>query len=167
MRRTVPLLLLLCGCTAAKATFQVVTAEQALADARRYEADRVAVYEYTMALRYLEKAREEIGYSDYRIADALARQSAVWADRSIIFTERHGRTEIQLDDFSDTAPIVAPPAVPPPDFPPATPQPGDELFAPKEPVVVPAPEPAPAPAPAPKNEFEFDVEEEEVEIAPK
>jgi len=75
--------------------------------ARAEGAEEQARYEYTMALNYLEKAREEAGYSELRIADALARQSAEWSDRAVIFMERRVRADIQLDDFSDA---VAPPS---------------------------------------------------------
>src|SRR5688500_3964410 len=89
------------GCTAAKASIQTVSAEESLRLAREYKADQIAAYEYTMALRYLEKAREEIGYSQFKMADALARQSAEWADRAIIFVEKRGRADINLTDFQE------------------------------------------------------------------
>lgn len=102
-------LVLLAGCAAAKAQIGIVGAEQALARAREYDADELAQYEYQMASLYLEKAREEAGWSDFRIADALARQSAEWSDRAIIFVERHGRAQFNLDEISDTtAPAPAP-----------------------------------------------------------
>ena len=112
MRITSPLLLaaLLGGCTAVKASIQLVSAEQALVRAETYGASESAEYEYIMALRYLEKAREEAGYSEFRMADALARQSAEWSDRAIIFVERRGRTNINLDDFQNMPEAVPPPA---------------------------------------------------------
>lgn len=97
------------GCAAAKASVQILSAEQALHRAETYQAPEVAVYEYTMATEYLDKAREEAGYADYRIADALARKSAEWSDRAIIFVERHGRGELNIDELSDT---TAPPPKP-------------------------------------------------------
>ena len=93
--------LVLVGCTASKATLQLVAAEQSLVRAESYEAPVKAEYEYTMALRYLEKAREEAGYSEFRIADALARKSAEWSDRAIIFVERRGKAELSVDDLPD------------------------------------------------------------------
>jgi hypothetical protein len=97
------------GCTAAKAQLQIVSAETALHRAEEYEAQKLAVYEYMMASQYLDKAREEAAFSDYRIADALARRSAEWSDRAIIFVERGGRGELDLDVLSDAqAPVPAP-----------------------------------------------------------
>ncbi len=117
MRRHVPIALVvwLAGCTAAKASIQIVNAEQSLSRAETQGAEDIAAYEYTMARLYLEKAREESGYSEFRIADALARQSAEWSDRAVIFVEKRGRTDINLDDFvlpEATAPDPAPKAAP-------------------------------------------------------
>src|SRR5678815_4764559 len=92
MRLTVPSCLLalglvLPGCTAARAEVSIVTADQALGRAREQDADTLAVYEYTMASRYLEKAKEEAGYSDFKAAQQLAAKSANWADQAIIAIE--------------------------------------------------------------------------------
>jgi hypothetical protein len=161
------------GCTAAKASIQTVAAEESLRKAKEYEADQIAAYEYTMALRYLEKAREEIGYSQFRMADALARQSAEWSDRAIIFTEKRGRSEINLSDFQE-APAPAPEPAPAP----APPAPVDpdmmDILGPSPapapaPAPVPDPEldeilgipPAPGPAPAPEPEPEIDLDDDE------
>lgn len=141
------LALLSAGCTAAKATIQIVSAEEALRRAGEYDAEQKAAYEYTMALRYLEKAREEAGSSEFRVADALARKSAEWSDRAIIFVERRGRAEIDANDLQEgpALPETAPPPAPPPAPDPAlqeilgTPAPGEPA--------TPPPEPAPAPAP--------------------
>jgi hypothetical protein len=145
------LLLLAAGCTATKASIQIVSAEDNLRRARDYDADELAAYEYTMAIRYLEKAREEAGHSEFRIADALARQSAVWSDRAIIFVESRGRSDLRLEDFEEgVAPQGPPPEeeaapapasvptgledilgpTPPAPAPPANPQPLDDLLGP-------------------------------------
>lgn len=108
--------LLVGGCTATKAQIQIVSAEQALHRAEEYDADTLAKYEYVMASQYLAKAKEEAGWSDFRIADALARQSAEWSDRAIIFVERHGRAQFDVEELSDTAPVPAPAPKPPPDL---------------------------------------------------
>ncbi|MBX2796492.1 MAG: DUF4398 domain-containing protein [Myxococcales bacterium] len=133
---------LVSGCTASKASLQLVSAEQALLRAERFEAPTRAEYEYTMAVRYLEKAREEAGYSDFRIADALARKSAEWSDRAIIFVERGGKALLQFDDVTDDA---APPA-------------------PVEQPIAPTPE-------EPEDAFEVDeeleLEVEEIELEPE
>ena len=106
--RPIALLLLLVGCTASKATIQIVNADDAVRRAREYDADRLAEYEYVMATRYLEKAKEKAGHSEFRMADALARQSAEWSDRAIIFVERHKRSSVELSDFGEKGPIPAP-----------------------------------------------------------
>jgi hypothetical protein len=103
-----PLLALVAGCTAAKAQLEILSAEEGLRRAQDYEAERLAVYEYTMAEQYLDKAREEAGFSAYRLADALARRSAQWSDRAIIFVERRGRGEIDLRGLTDQGPVPVP-----------------------------------------------------------
>lgn len=103
MRAIVSSIVLACsGCTAAKATIQIVSAEQALRRADTHDCERIAAYEYVMAEQYLAKAREEAGYSEFRIADALARRSAEWSDRAIIFVERRGQ-EVIFSDFTEAA----------------------------------------------------------------
>lgn len=115
MSRPCTLLLVLCGaalpiggCTAAKAQFQILSAEQGLHQAAEHDAETVAAFEYEMARLYLEKSKEEAGYSEYRVADALARMSAEWSDRAIIFVERHKRSSVELSDFGEKGPIPAP-----------------------------------------------------------
>jgi hypothetical protein len=131
-RALVALVTLLVGCTASKAQIQIISAEQALRRAEEYEADTLALYEYQMAAQYLAKAKEEAGWSDFRIADALARQSAEWSDRAIIFVERHGRAQFNLEGLSDT----------------------------EKPMTSPGPAPAPAPEPEPGEIDPWDEEEE-------
>lgn len=159
------LCLLAAGCTAAKASIQLVNAEQALTRAESLEAPSRATYEYTMARRYLEKAQEEVGYNEYRIADALARQSAEWSDRAVIFIEKRGRTSIDLDDFSQ---LPADPVVPPPDVPPpADPSTDEDWLKPSEPVEVPPPAPEPEPEPEEENPFEIEEHDDDIELGPK
>ncbi len=92
------------GCTAIKATVHVAQADQALAEARNHDAQNLAVYEYTMALRYIEKAREELGSSDHRMTENLAKRSAEWADKAIISIERGRRGIDTLEDGFDELP---------------------------------------------------------------
>jgi hypothetical protein len=80
----------LAGCTATKATIHLVAADQALGRASEHGAAERAPYEYTLAVRYLEKAREEAGYSEYKVASSLARQAADYADQAIIVIEKQG-----------------------------------------------------------------------------
>jgi len=125
------------GCTASKAQVQVVSAEEALRRAEEYDADEKAVYEYTMAVEYLGKAKDELGHSQTKMADALARQSAEWSDRAIIFVERRGRQEISAEGLSDEVPPPPPPPPPEPDPEPIDPE-LEEILAPAP--VAPAPE---------------------------
>jgi hypothetical protein len=114
---------LLAGCTAARAEVSIVTADQALGRAREQDADTLAVYEYTMATRYLEKAKEEAGYSDYKAAQQLADKSANWADQAIIAIESGGRgTDIEHAEqgLSDQG-LSDQPVEPRPDTPPEPP----------------------------------------------
>lgn len=146
--RPIALLLLLVGCTASKASIQIVNADDALRRAREYDADRLAEYEYVMAMRYLEKAKEEAGHSEFRVADALARHSAEWSDRAIIFVEKRGRSDLQLDDFSEDSmsPSVDAPAPQPAPAP--VPSGLEDILGPT------APPAAPVPAPVPMNDLE-------------
>ena len=93
-----PLLVGMSGCVAIKTTVELAQAEQALAEARNHDAQNLAVYEYTMAVRYLEKAREENGGADYRMSEKLAERSMEWADKAIIAIERGRRGIDTLED---------------------------------------------------------------------
>lgn len=55
----------LTGCGAMVARARIVGAETALGAARRAKADTKAIYEFTGATLYLEKAREEEAYGRY------------------------------------------------------------------------------------------------------
>lgn len=92
------------GCAATVVSLQVVNAERALEQAAARGAAQGAPFEYTMALRYLEKAREEVGVSELGAADALARQSEVWSERAVEFVDLGRRPGVQLDDLPDTLP---------------------------------------------------------------
>jgi hypothetical protein len=119
------LALVLTACTAVKAEVTLINADQALARARAADAPTLAPYEYTMAVRFLEKAREEAGYASYKAADDLADKSAEWSDAAVITIERTGKG-VGIDDAgsdiqdSMSRPPPDPPtgAVPPPDNPP-------------------------------------------------
>lgn len=91
MRICVPLLLFaLTGCTAVKSSVHLVQAEQDVTRAEQRNADDEAVYEYTMALRYLEKAREENGYADYKDSSELSKSASEWADKAVKVVEMGG-----------------------------------------------------------------------------
>lgn len=86
MHRIPALLALLCmmGCYAAtRSTVDLVKVEQKVAQAKAADAQRRAVYAWTMADAYLKKARDEWGHSDYEAAEQMMRQAETWADKAI------------------------------------------------------------------------------------
>jgi hypothetical protein len=85
MRHALLALLLLpsIGGCAVRATTKLLEAEQRLRAASTAGAADAAPYEYTLAVTYLEKAREETGYSDYSAAEQLARKSVAYADAAL------------------------------------------------------------------------------------
>ena len=85
------LALLTSGCAATLSTVHLGKANKAVLRAKERGAEEYAVYEYTMAENYLQKAREESNYSDYRDSIELSRGAAEWADKAIIVIEKEGR----------------------------------------------------------------------------
>jgi hypothetical protein len=51
------------------------SAAREVAAAKSAQADKYAPYEYTMAVEYLHKAREEAGYADYQSAIRFGKRS--------------------------------------------------------------------------------------------
>ena len=86
------------GCAAGRAGLQIQDAIEARDAALSEGADEAAPYEYTMARRYLEKAWEEMGYSEYKMSVLLARKSAEWSDQAIVQMQR-GTRVIDVDLF--------------------------------------------------------------------
>ena len=95
---TALLLMFTASCAATRASIQLVSAQRAVQRAKDQNAQELAVYEYTMAIRHLEKAREEAGYSDYKISVTLARDAAEWADKAIIVIDKEGR-DVNIDEL--------------------------------------------------------------------
>ena len=154
------------GCTAVKATIHMADAERRLNSAQEYGAQDMATYEYTMALRYLEKAKEEITYNEYRASENLSKKSQEWSDKAIIFIQRGGRMDLSGEEFGivpeqtgtptgeipeEIPEVLAPGELP--ELPPETT--GEELWE-----DTPDPEPAPEPKPAAEDEFDFDDDED-------
>lgn len=152
------------GCIAIKSTVHVSQAEQALAKAGDYNAQEAAPYEYTMAVRYLEKSREEIGWADYRMSEDLAKRSIEWSDKAIITIERGNRG---IDFLRDAPDLLTDEVVPAPEMP-VVEDPGDDWLdvdgpvTPVEEAPAPAPEPVPD-EPVPGDEFSEDEDEFEWE----
>jgi len=57
-------------------------ASQAVAEAKKADAERWAPYEYWGAIEYLHKAREEGGYADYQAAIKLGKKAADLAQQA-------------------------------------------------------------------------------------
>ena len=151
---------LLAGCAAGRAGIQLQDATVARDAARDAGAATEAVYEYTMAERYLEKAWEEAGTGQYRMCVDLAKKSAEWSDQAVVQIARGERTlDVDLQGIEDSDAGQVPPQTPPsapapaPDPAPAA-EPAPDPAAAPEPAAPPAPEEAPAPAaePAPTGE---------------
>lgn len=109
--------LLSSGCTATLSLYSVVTADEAVRRAEEHRAPELAPYEYTLAVLYLEKAREEAGYADYRASRDLAAQAADWADEAIIVIEK-GRVSSAIDELQDMPSADDGQFIPPPPPPP-------------------------------------------------
>jgi hypothetical protein len=102
--------LLLGGCAATRATLSIIEAQDQLELAREQGAQEVAIYEMTMAQRYLQKAWEEVGTSDYGVSVALSKKSAEWSDQAIIRVQE-GAREVELD-LAGVKDAPGPPTVP-------------------------------------------------------
>lgn len=70
------------GCTAGKATYQLAKAQQAYQQAVSAGSAERAPYETTLAFEYLQKAKEENGYSDFGAADELCLASMKYAQQA-------------------------------------------------------------------------------------
>ena len=115
MHRISALLALLCmtGCYAAtRSTVDLVKVEQKVAEAMAADAERRAVYAWTMADAYLKKARDEWGHSDYEAAEKMMRQAEAWADKAIAeaATAPVDARQGSAPTSGDSAPTTAPPS---------------------------------------------------------
>lgn len=91
--------LALSGCTAGRATYYVIDAQQKYQDALAQGAEKHAAYEITMAREYLAKAKEESGYSDYGATEQLCKKSmefsaAAYAKASDVGDDIEGADQI-------------------------------------------------------------------------
>ncbi len=115
MSSSVVLLLVLSGCTAGRSLYYVWSAQRAMDVALEAGADTQAVYEYTLAREYLEKAREEDGFTDYRDAELLARKSQAWSAKAVEVAKfGTSERELMLQEAGEVVPeeIVPPTYVP-------------------------------------------------------
>jgi Domain of unknown function (DUF4398) len=79
------------------------TASAELASAKAANADKYAPYEYTSAVEYLHKAREEEGYADHEAAVHFGKVAADMAQKA---------REIALAQAASGAPPATPPSAP-------------------------------------------------------
>jgi hypothetical protein len=100
------------GCTATKANVNLVLANEAVLRAKEANAPELAVYEWTLAVRYLQKAREEAGYADYKQSEELAKKAAEYADQAVIAIQKGGRG-LDIDEAGDDLTDEPPPGAPP------------------------------------------------------
>lgn len=65
-------------------------AARAVADAKQAGAEQHAPYEYTAAVEYLHKAREEGGYAEYQVAIEYGRQAEEFATTARAIADEKG-----------------------------------------------------------------------------
>ena len=89
--------LALFSCGPTRSAALLIDADVQLQAARTAGAARHATYEFTSATLYLEKAREEVGYSEYEVAVGFAQKAARFAhearEKSIAQIRRDGAGE--------------------------------------------------------------------------
>lgn len=74
----------LAGCGPVLSSTALGEAHSALHAAESAGAEQYALYEYVSASEYLDKAREELGYSDFRAARAYARRALEFAEAAAV-----------------------------------------------------------------------------------
>jgi hypothetical protein len=70
----------LAGCGPVRTTANILDAEVQIQAARTAGAEQKATYEWTAANLYIEKAREEVGYSDYQAGVTFAEKASQCAN---------------------------------------------------------------------------------------
>ncbi|WP_164013151.1 DUF4398 domain-containing protein [Pyxidicoccus trucidator] len=72
----------LAACGPVKSTANILDAEVQIQAARTAGADKLAPFEWTAANLYLDKAREEVGYSDYQAGVDFAVKASRYANEA-------------------------------------------------------------------------------------
>ena len=75
------------GCAAARAGYFLVNAERKYHSALEQGAEDRAPYEATLAGAYLEKAKEEDGYSDFGVTEKLCKRSMEMSAKALTRSE--------------------------------------------------------------------------------
>jgi len=84
---------LLVGCGPIVSGVEIVNANIALSSAETAGAKKTAIYEYVSAREYLQKAREENGYSDFWAARIYAEKALDYATKARKRAESSAQTE--------------------------------------------------------------------------
>jgi hypothetical protein len=82
------------GCTAVRASYYLLDAQRKFESAVNAGAEQRAPYEFTLAEQYLQKAREEDGYSDFGAAEMLSRKSIEYAAAAFEKASDEGRPDV-------------------------------------------------------------------------
>jgi Domain of unknown function (DUF4398) len=96
--------LLAMGCGPVQSTSYLVDTETMLEAARTAQADKFAPYEWTAANLYLQKSKEEVGFSDYE-------QAVDYGKKAVDFATRARDTALKVGRRSE--PGLTPPPPPP------------------------------------------------------
>ena len=95
------LLVPLSACAAGRSAYFLVNAERTYNSAREAKAEERAIYEFTLAQAYLDKAKEEAGYSRYSASEKLAKASMEYAAKAQELAEEQG---VNMDDADKIVP---------------------------------------------------------------
>ncbi len=94
------------ACGPIRSTTGMVDARAAIRAAEEVNADSVALYEMTLAREYLDKAREEMGYNDYFVAEQLSIKAM---ELAIAAREKAVGDEVLLEEEDPTLPTMEEP----------------------------------------------------------
>ncbi|MFZ5475445.1 MAG: hypothetical protein ACOZNI_01615 [Myxococcota bacterium] len=110
------LFLPLLGCTAARATYFIYDAERKFNEAVEAGAPTRAVYEITLAEQFLQKAKEEDGYSDFGATEALCRKSMEYSAAAFAKANDEGKDlREKVEGVENFVPEVKPEEEKPPE----------------------------------------------------
>lgn|GEM_PF-1964432 len=140
------------GCIAGKAGYYLVDAEQAYRAAEEAGAAELAVYEFTLAKEYRDKAWEEAGYSDYGPAEEYAKKSLEYSQKAEKIAET-GAPARKVIEALDSDQGVLPELVD---------RPLDEADSEKAPA--PKKEPVKDDRPKEKDDSSFDLDDEDEDL---
>jgi hypothetical protein len=112
------------GCGPVQSTYLIMKADVQVEGARAADASRLSPYEFTAAVAYLHKAREETGYADYEVAVDFAQKAAKYAqeakEKSMAAAAEGALPSVP---GATPPPMPVPPQTPPSGIPPPPPPP--------------------------------------------